>query len=389
MNEIIINRQAEKRIRSLAEQFPVVVITGPRQAGKTWLTRHMFIEKPYVTLENPDTLQYATDDPRGFLARYPVGAILDEVQNAPQLLSYIQGIVDENRIPGMYILTGSQQLSLVHKTSQSLAGRAAYFTLLPCSLSEITSLYPGYSLDEAIFRGGYAPIHVYPKIDAHEWLNQYIATYVERDVRQVINVRDLSTFRNFLRRIGGRCGQMLNLTSVSNDCGIAQNTVKDWLSILEGTSLIFYVRAYSTNLNQRAIKTPKLYFTDTGLAARLLGIEKSEHITTHPLKGALFENLAAVEMLKGRINRGASAEIMYYREKDGFEVDFITESGSQTCLIEAKAGMTINREMLRNLKKMREKMPEQDVTMLLLYGGQETYQRDGVNVCGWDQIDSF
>ena len=311
MNATYIRRTAENTILRLAQGFPVVVISGPRQSGKTSMVRHLFADKQYISLEDIDERDYALSDPKGFLTRFPDGAVFDEIQEAPQLLSYLQRIVDEDGRMGLFILTGSRQLSLLSNVTQSLAGRAAYVTLLPLSLEELGERRRR-DVSAQIFTGFYPPLYT-RDVRPGDWLNHYIATYLERDVRGIVNIRDLSQFRTFLQMCAGRAGQMLNLSSLGNECGISHATAKGWLSVLEACSIVFFVQPYYTNINKRLVKTPKLYFCDPGLVCRLLGLESAQQVATHPLKGALFENFVAAEIIKTRVHAARKDRKYYLR----------------------------------------------------------------------------
>ncbi len=384
MNNIYIKRIAENTIMRLAKGFPVVVISGPRQSGKTSLVRHMFADKQYVSLEDIDERSYAISDPKGFLARFPDGAVFDEIQEAPQLLSYLQRIVDEDGRMELFILTGSQQLSLLAGVTQSLAGRAAYVTLLPLSIDELGEGH-GLDLNKQIFTGFYPPLYT-RDVKPGDWLNQYIATYLERDVREIVNIKDLSQFRTFLHMCAGRAGQMLNLSTLGNECGISHVTAKGWLSVLEACSIVFLVQPYYVNINKRLVKTPKLYFYDTGLVCRLLGLEAAQQVATHPLKGALFENFVAAELIKNRMHHARTDKIYYLREKNGYEVDFILDKHDASQAVEVKAGQTFSDDMVKGLKKWINVYGGSQENAFLLYGGADSYTRGGFNVLAWRDI---
>ncbi len=297
----MIKRAAHHTIMRLAKGFPVIAITGPRQSGKTTLARSAFPGKPYLTLEDPDTRLFAERDPRGLLSSYPDGLILDEAQRAPQIFSYLQGAVDNHLIPGKYILTGSQQFGLLSGITQSLAGRVGMVQLLPFAMDELDSA--GMLTDNAdhlMWYGMYPPLYDRDLVPT-DWFPAYINTYIERDVRQIINIRGLSTFQRFIKMCAARCGQLLNLSSLATDCGITHNTAAAWISVLEASYIIFLLRPHFRNFNKRLVKTPKIYFLDTGLAAWLLGIREQGQIAFHAQRGALFENMVVTEFLKGEI----------------------------------------------------------------------------------------
>ncbi|MEE9494622.1 MAG: ATP-binding protein [Gammaproteobacteria bacterium] len=382
-------RLARKTLITLAKGYPVVALTGPRQSGKTTLAKFAFPDMAYASLEDPDQHEFAEDDPRGFLARFPDGAILDEVQRCPALFSWLQGVVDADGRMGLFILTGSQQFGLLSGITQSLAGRVGRLQLLPFSLSEITTAgaVPG-SLDELLFAGLYPPVYDRPVAPVH-WYSDYVATYIERDVRQMINVQDLSTFQRFLRLCAGRHGQLLNLSALANDCGISHNTAKAWLSVLEASYIIHLLQPHHRNFRKRIVKTPKLYFLDTGLAAWLLGIQNANQLTTHSLRGALFEGWVIQELLKARFNQALVSNLFFWRDNTGNEIDVLLEKGERLQPIEIKSGQTLTRDYLTSLKKWIEMVKNDTVgidTPCLLYGGTEAQQRSGIDVIPWREI---
>jgi len=385
----MIRRLAETTLNKLAAGYPVITITGPRQSGKTTLARASFPGKDYVSLEDPDSREFAEEDPRGFLARFPDGAVLDEVQRCPELFSWLQGVVDTDGRMGLFVLTGSQQFGLLSGVTQSLAGRAGRIQLLPFSLPEITSagLVPK-SLDELLFSGLYPPIHDRHVAPVH-WYADYVATYIERDVRQMVNVRDLSTFQRFLRLCAGRHGQLLNLSSLANDCGISHNTAKAWLSVLEASYIIYLLQPHHRNFRKRIVKTPKLYFLDTGLAAWLLGIQNADQLAIHSMRGALFEGWVIQELLKARFNLALVSNLYFWRDNTGNEIDVLLENGERLRPIEIKSGQTVNRDYLASLKKWNEIAKNDSVSIdvsCLIYGGTEVQRRAGIEVIPWRDI---
>ncbi|MDI9370092.1 MAG: ATP-binding protein [Synergistota bacterium] len=378
-----IERHMQQKAIDLSRGFPCIAVTGARQSGKTTFVRHTFPQKLYVSLENPDEREFAKDDPRGFLDRFPDGAILDEAQHAPWLFSYLQERLDFDGRMGLFILTGSQHFHLVEGITQSLAGRTALLHLPPFSFDELksASLLPA-ELDTAALKGGYPPLHV-RDVEASSWLVSYTATYLERDVRSLLNVRDLSAFQRFLRLCAGRAGQLLNLSSLSAECGVVHNTAKAWISVLEAGSIVFLLRPYFRNFNKRLVKTPKLYFLDTGLLCHLLGIRDESHLETHPLRGAIVENMVAVELLKVRLNEGLEPELYFWRDGSGFEIDFIIENDGLLDGVEVKSGKTVTSEQLRGLNRWSEIAGRDAGETYLVYGGDEEYQRDGHAVVSW------
>ena len=324
----MIPRHAKKTLLELAKGYPAIAITGPRQSGKTTLAKHVFKDKPYVSLENPDLKEMSQIDPRGFLEKYKNGAVFDEAQRSPELFSYLQEIIDESHKPGRFVLTGSQQFGLFSGISQSLAGRVGLVHLLPFTYHELYSPKKhktgSRDLDHVLFSGLYPPVHD-RKLDPHVWYGNYIQTYIERDVRQMVNVRDLSTFQRFVRLCAGRIGQLVKLSGLAEDCGITHNTAKAWISILEASYIVFLLQPHHANFNKRIIKTPKLYFYDTGLAAWLLSIQNPDQLNIHPLRGALFESYVISEFFKAKFNQGVKPNYYFWRDRSGNEIDFLME----------------------------------------------------------------
>lgn len=382
----MINRSATLTLKKMAKGYPVITITGPRQSGKTTLARFVFAHKPYVSLEEPDQMEFAQEDPRGFLAQYPDGAILDEVQRCPALFSYIQGIVDKNKRPGLFILTGSQQFGLISKVTQSLAGRVGLLHLLPFSLGELKAngMAPK-SLNDTLFKGLYPPVYD-RKLSPSNWYANYVLTYIERDVRQMVNVRNLTTFQRFVRMCAARTGQVLNLSGLANDCGITHNTAKAWLSVLEASYIIFLLKPHHKNFGKRLIKSPKLYFYDTGLAAWLLGINDAKQIPIHAMRGALFENLMISELLKGRFNKGLASNIYFWRDNTGNEIDALIEKADTLIPIEIKSGQTVTKDYFTGLKKWLAIANTTAESPHLIYGGNESQKRLGIEVLPWRDI---
>lgn len=381
----MIQRTIEPILRQLAESYPVVTITGPRQSGKTTLCKKVFPEYAYVNLEAPDMRSFATDDPRGFLAAYPNGVILDEIQRAPLLLSYIQTIVDEKIIPGQYgqyILTGSQQFEVMNTISQSLAGRSALLKLLPLSITELCSVSPLANIDSTILNGFYPRIHD-QKLNPTQAMGDYFETYVERDLRQLMAVKDLSQFERFVRVCAGRVGQLLNLQSLGNDVGISHACARSWLTLLEASYIVHLLHPWHTNVSKRLIKSPKLYFYDVGLASYLLGLENENQVSRDPLRGNLFENMVVMEALKFRYNQGKRSNLFFFRDSNGNEVDLISVQGRNLSAIEIKAGATINQDYFKGLRQFRKVIGEShDVVTGLIYGGDEVQRRSDTLVQG-------
>jgi predicted AAA+ superfamily ATPase len=367
----------------LAASFPVLAITGPRQSGKTTLARAQFADKPYVSLEDPVERAFANEDPRGFLARFTQGAVFDEAQRWPDLFSHLQGMVDADHRPGRFILTGSQQFGLLAGVTQSLAGRVGMTRLLPLAATEIPAVGDRQlSLDGLMLKGGYPALHTQP-VEPADWFASYIATYVERDVRQVLNIQSLPTFQRFLRLCAGRTGQLLNISALASEAGITANTAKSWLAVLESSDLIHLLPPYFRNFGKRLVKMPKLYFLDTGLACWLLGIRSEDVLALHPLRGALFENWVVGEFIKARYNRGMPADIYFWRDNNGLEADLIFEQDNRLQMVEIKSGQTITSDAIRAGQRAIRMAEDEALTPWLIYGGNETHERSGVKIFGW------
>jgi len=384
----MIDRAIEPVLKELALKYPVVTVTGPRQSGKTTLCRKVFPKKAYVSLESPDTRNFALTDPRGFLARYPDGAILDEIQRAPALLSYIQTIVDEVGTPGRYIVTGSQQFEVSSTINQSLAGRTALLKLLPLSVSELKGKYGPFAVDRLLLTGFYPRIYD-QDLDPTQALGDYLATYVERDIRQLLAVKDLGLFEKFVRLTAGRVGQILNLNSLANDVGVSHPTARGWMTLLEASYVVFLLPPWFGNVSKRLIKSPKLYFHDVGLASYLLGLENERQVGRDPLRGNLFENLAVVEALKYRWNRGKRGNLNFYRDSRGNEVDLLVSIGSDLFPVEIKAGATIGSDAYKWLEKVSGVLKRIPFGKGLIYGGDEIQVRSGVRVYPVTEIEAL
>jgi len=376
----MIDRTIEPVLKDLAAKYPVVTLTGPRQSGKTTLCRKVFPDAPYANLESPDTREFAATDPRGFLAAYPAGVIIDEIQRVPDLVSYIQGIVDERKMPGQFILTGSRQFEVMDAVNQSLAGRTALLKLLPFSIAEIRGTTLPESSDLLLLTGFYPRIHD-QGLNPTQALGDYYETYVERDLRQWVSIRDLGLFQKFVRLCAGRIGQILNLQSLANDAGVSHTTARAWITLLEASYILFLLKPWYRNLSKRLIKSPKIYFYDVGLAAWLLGVESELHVSRDPLRGNLFENLALTETLKYRFNRGRKNAVTFYRDSRGNEVDLILESGRDVFPLEVKAGATIAEDFFKGLTHFSRLMGGFPYGGGLLYGGRETRQQGPFRVC--------
>ncbi len=371
----MIERTIEPILVDLARRYPVVTITGPRQSGKTTLCRTAFPTLKYGNLEAPDVRRFAIEDPRGFLAAHSNGAILDEIQRAPEIPSYIQDIVDVEKRPGRFILTGSQQFEVMNTISQTLAGRTALLKLLPLSLAELKQTHPPGNIDRLLLTGFYPRIHD-QGLNPTQALGDYLDTYVERDLRQIATVKDLSLFERFLKLCAGRIGQVLNLQSLGNDAGVSHTTVRAWLTLLEASYIVFLLQPWHTNISKRLIKSPKLYFHDVGLAAFLLGLENETQVSRDPLRGNLFENMVVMEALKYRYNRGRRSNLFFYRESNGNEVDLLAESGRNLRAVEIKSGATINPDYFKGLHHfVKAAGTKRHITGGVIYGGNEIQKR--------------
>lgn len=377
-------RQARSTLARLARGFPVLAITGPRQSGKTTLARASFPGKPYVSLENPDERDFAQQDPKRFLARFPEGAILDEVQRCPALLSWLQGLVDDRPVMGQFVLTGSAQFDLIAGMSQSLAGRVGRVELLPLSLAEMQAgaCLPA-SLDQLLLNGAYPAIYQ-RDLAANDWFPNYVATYLERDVRQIIAVRDLTQFQRFVRMCAARSGQLLNLAALGADCGISAVTARDWLSVLEASYLVTRLPPYFQNFGKRLIKSPKLYFLDVGLMAWLLGIRDESTIATHAARGALFETWVVSDMLKQRFNAGQPADLYFWRDSAGHEIDVVYETPAGLQAVEIKSGSTFATDWTNGLKQWHKITGDTaGPKPILVYGGHDSHEREHCHLVGW------
>lgn len=384
-------RELQATLRRLALQFPVIAITGPRQSGKTTLARQTFPDKPYVSLEDPHELAFAQSDPRGFLQRYPAGAIFDEAQRWPDLFSYLQGLVDQDRAPGRFVLTGSQQFGLLAGVTQSLAGRVGMTRLLPLALSELQhSAHAKKKLDlhEHIWRGGYPALWQvrHDTTSANDWLGSYVTSYVERDVRQLLQVQNLSSFQRFVKLCAARNGTLLNLVALAADAGISHTTARQWLSVLESSELVFLLQPYHRNFGKRLVKTPKLYFTDTGLAAWLLAIRDPQFLAIHPMRGALFEAWVVGEFRKYRLNRGLSDDLYFWRDNNGLEADLVFETDRGLQCVEIKSSQTITPDLVRAGQRASRFVTDPSPPPWLIHGAPENYTRSGVRCISWQQF---
>ena len=380
-----INRNSEKELLALSMQYRAVAVVGPRQSGKTTLVRQVFPDKTYVNLENIDTRRFAMEDPRGFLSGLSEGAIINEIQRVPELFSYLQQILDENPVKGLFILTGSNNFLLLEKISQSLAGRVGYLFLLPLSLTELGKPLP--ATNELIFRGFYPELYAERSMDAGKYYDNYIRTYVERDVRLIKNIVDLYAFERFIRLCAGRTGQLLNINSLAIEVGVDNKTINSWLSVLETSFITFRLQPFHKNYNKRIVKMAKLYFYDVGLASSLLGIENKEQLALHPLRGNLFENLVVCEFLKTRFNQGKRNNLFFWRDNVGTEIDLLIEHTDRLLPVEIKSGQTITDEYFKSLNRWL-KISGIDEGYVIYAGNQIQNRSNGITVLPYTELDN-
>jgi len=381
----MIPRAAAPFLAELRHGYPVITLTGPRQSGKTTLARAVFADKPYVSLETPEERDFARSDARGFLARFPAGAVIDEVQHVPELLSWIQTDVDLAGAMGRFVLTGSQNFALMANIAQSLAGRSAFVQLLPLSIAELAAAGKlPEDVDAAILRGGYPALYA-RRLNPQRWLTDYTMSYIERDVRQVSRIHDLALFQRFVKLCAGRTGQLLNFANLALECGVAQNTARAWLSVLEASYLVFLLPPHHRNFNKRVVKTPKLYFIDTGLAAALLGIGSTAQLALHPLRGALFETLIVSEYLKARYNAGLPSNLHFWRDNVGLEIDLLLEEAEGLRPIEIKSGATVTGDFFTGLDKWMKLAGGAALPPRLIYAGPHSHHRNGVELRRWQE----
>lgn len=401
----MIKREIIKHLHYLSNKYPVITITGPRQSGKTILAQIFFKKHDYVNLENLRERDFAKKDPEKFLSRFLKGVIIDEIQHVPELTSYIQVIVDERKKDSMFVLTGSRNFTLMKSVSQSLSGRTSLIELMPFSFSEIAQtnyikMFKAKSskaqikmeeeklkIDKLLYTGLYP--RIYDKlINPTVYYSDYVKTYIERDLRDIKDIKDLNSFRKFLIACASRVGQVLNLSNISSDLGISSTTLKDWLSILEASYIIFLLPPFYENINKQLVKSPKLYFIDSGLVCYLLGIDDSKQLIDHPLRGNIFENLIVLEILKSRLNNGKTTNLFFYRDKSK-EVDIICKQANKITAIEIKSAETINSEFFNSLNYLKKLFPKRVKDRVLVYSGSESYEMNKTKIINLESLNSL
>ncbi|MBT4504436.1 MAG: ATP-binding protein [Gemmatimonadetes bacterium] len=385
----MIRRNLALYLKKMADFFPVLSVSGPRQSGKTTLVRSVFPDREYVNLERLDDRLAVEEDPAGFLSRYREnGVVIDEAQRVPELFSYLQGIVDDSGLMGKFVLTGSQNFLLLEKVTQSLAGRVALMNLMPFESAELADTqFADFSLNEALYTGFY-PVIYDRGMDPLDYYPSYIQTYIERDVRSIKNIGDLSLFQRFVRLCAGRIGQLLDLTGIGNDLGITYKTVRAWISILEASYILFLLYPHHENFNKRLVKSPKLYFYDTGLLCSLLGLQAAGQLTTHYLRGSIFENYVIAELLKKHVHVGRRPDLYFWRDNTGHELDLLVEQGTRRQIVEIKSGATLGEDQFKGLKYYQKLTggPHQGHDYYLVYGGDRDQTRSHGRVLSWKNV---
>jgi predicted AAA+ superfamily ATPase len=381
----MIQRIAKVKLIDLASKFKAVAVTGARQTGKTTLVKQVFKSKPYVSLENPDTRNFALEDPRGFLQTYPNGAILDEVQRVPALFSYLQEVLDNSKVKGLFILSGSNNFLLQQTISQTLAGRVGYINLLPFSISELKKAKLLSTDDDTLMLKGFYPPIYDQEIPPADWCPNYIRTYIEKDVRQIKNITDLIVFERFIKLLAGRSGQELNNSALAVETGVDVKTIQSWIGILESSFIIYLLKPHHKNFNKTIVKRPKVYFYDSAIVCYLLGIRDNSQLQTHPLRGAIFEGMVVTELIKKRTNAGLPINLFYWRDKTGHEIDIIIDNAGKLLPIEIKSGKTINTEFFKNMDYWSD-LSKVKKSMVLYAGSQNQKRSNGRETLNWRSL---
>ncbi|MFA6183739.1 MAG: ATP-binding protein [Parcubacteria group bacterium] len=384
-----IKRQAEDTILKLLKKYPAVALVGPRQSGKSTIAKNILKNYPYYSLEDLDEREFATSDPRGFLERFKNGGIIDEIQKVPELISYLQSFLDNKKNKSPIILTGSAQLTLLSNISQTLSGRVAIIELLPLAYVEIKKMSVAPKSLEKLFHTGLYPKLYKEKINPNDWYYDYVKTYLERDVRDILKVHNLGTFQKFLKMCASRAGQILNFSSLANDCGISHSTAESWFNILEATYIVIRIQPHHQNFSKRLIKSPKLYFYDTGLLCFLLGISSADDLKTHSFRGAIMENWVANEIVKSKCNAHKPNGIYFWRDNKGIEIDFVMEQGTKLYPIEVKSGKTINTDYFKNILYWSKLAGNKAKNGAVVYAGNENQTRTDFEIYGWKSIDNL
>jgi predicted AAA+ superfamily ATPase len=381
----MIQRIAKVKLIDLASKFKAVAVTGARQTGKTTLVKQVFKSKPYVSLENPDTRNFALEDPRGFLQTYPNGAILDEVQRVPALFSYLQEVLDNSKVKGLFILSGSNNFLLQQTIYQTLAGRVGYINLLPFSISELKKAKLLSTDDDTLMLKGFYPPIYDQEIPPADWCPNYIRTYIEKDVRQIKNITDLIVFERFIKLLAGRSGQELNNSALAVETGVDVKTIQSWIGILESSFIIYLLKPHHKNFNKTIVKRPKVYFYDSAIVCYLLGIRDNSQLQTHPLRGAIFEGMVVTELIKKRTNAGLPINLFYWRDKTGHEIDIIIDNAGKLLPIEIKSGKTINTEFFKNMDYWSD-LSKVKKSMVLYAGSQNQKRSNGRETLNWRSL---
>lgn len=380
----MIQRELSKKLLEASKLFPVIAIFGPRQAGKTTLSKSIFANYTYKNLEDPSEREFAVSDPKSFLNQNYDGMIIDEIQRVPELFSYIQVIVDKNK-NAKFVITGSQNYLLMENITQSLAGRVYLSRLLPFSVQELNNIYEPINVNEIIYKGFFPPIYD-RNIPISDWMPSYIQTYLERDVRQIKNITNLDLFSRFIQLCAGRTGQLMNISSIGNEIGVTDNTIKSWFSVLEASFIIYMLKPFYKNFNKRIVKSRKLYFIDSGLASSLLNIRNINQMETHFLKGGLFENLVIIEVLKYFFNKGEIPQLYYWRDNKGNEIDLILEIDNKLFAIEIKASQTISSHFFYNLNYFEKIVDKTEIKKIIVYSGYQYQYRNDIHIIPWNRI---